>query len=192
MDVARSAVLFIQQNRSRVRTSSTHIGAQKCERWFTKQGIQRGGVSVLRERWFDKYRKQHGEVGRKRRLIGESGVGRKHGFGRERDFGFDREREADDSTGWHERRRFDPGRRSLVNAAATPTATVGVLVSGGVRENAPAWFRCSACLIGFVLPTLPLCIAIGFGVANVPQHLWLDWVWLRCFAVGAVVPGGVE
>ena len=47
-------------------------------------------------------------------------------------------------------------------------------------------FRCSAFLIGFVLSNLPLCIGIGFGVGNVPRHLWLVWVALRCVALRCV------
>ena len=61
------------------------------------------------------------------------------------------------------------GVRYLVNAAAP----LGALVSGGVKGNGPALCRCSAFLAGFALPNLPLCIGTGFGVANVPQHLWL-------------------
>ena len=59
---------------------------------------------------------------------------------------------------------------------------IGALVSGGVRENGPAYFRCSAFVIGFVLPNQPLCIDVGC-VANVPQNVLvgLGWVALRCF-----------
>ena len=57
---------------------------------------------------------------------------------------------------------------------------LGAVTSGGVRENDAALCRCSVFLIGFVLPNMTFCIDIGFNVANVPQHLRLGLVGLRC------------
>ena len=67
-------------------------------RGFAKRGIQPGGVSRSRDRWFAKQRKQHGG-NPKRRPIRQSDFGRKRDFGQECDFGCSHERIDDDFIG---------------------------------------------------------------------------------------------
>ena len=108
-DIIRSAVLFLQHNRSRVCTSCAYRSA-RASIGLLNRAYSTVGPPAKRECSVAEQPEQHSGVARKPGFFRERHFGRDRGFGPARDFGLVRQREADIITGRREMRWFGPGR----------------------------------------------------------------------------------